>query len=335
MSGVRVHEEVEAALAEGRGVVALETAVLTHGLPREPPPASIRAAIDGWGANEPVHLGAARAMQRAVRSAGGVPATIGVLRGELRIGLDDDDLADLARDESAAKAAARDLGAVMAAGGSAGATVSATLEACALARRPIRALATGGIGGVHRHWADRPDISADLFTLARCPVCVVCSGPKSMLDLNATAEALDSLGVPIVGWKSDTLAQFIGGVSAIPVTHRIDSAAEMSRLCQARWSVLQQKGAIIVSNPASPSIALSAEEIEQATAQAETQAEAAGIRGGGRTPFVLSALARLTGGRSLAANLSLLVSNAALAGTLAAAMAAGPPHPDSSLRDSA
>lgn len=284
-------------------VVALETAVLTHGLPR------------------PQNLEAVLAMAEAVRSAGAVPAVVAVWRGRLVVGLDDAELEQLAADPDARKAAARDLPLCLAQGASAGTTVSATLAACRLAG--IRVFATGGIGGVHRGWAGHRDVSSDLGELARTPCCVVSSGAKSVLDLPATLETLETLGVPVLGHRTSAFPCFYsGGDPRLPVPE-VD-LAQAARVCLTRWRDLGQDGGVLLANPAPASAALEAGPLDRAVEAAVEEAGRRGIAGPALTPFLLSSLAAATGGRSLACNLALLVDNASVAGRLAVALAALP-----------
>ncbi len=280
-------------------VVALETAVLTHGLPK------------------PHNLEAVRRMAAAVRQAGAVPAVVAVFEGRLVVGLADEELERLAADPEARKAAARDLPLALAEGASAGTTVSATLAACRLAG--IRVFATGGIGGVHRGWAGHRDVSSDLEELARTPCCVVSSGAKSVLDLPATLETLESLGVPVLGHETGCFPCFYsGGDPRLPVP-RADLALA-SRTCALRWGPLGQTGGLLLANPAPAEAALDAAPLERAVEDAVQQAVERGVAGAALTPFLLTALAEATGGASLACNLALLEDNARVAGRLAVAM---------------
>lgn len=325
MSAIQVHDEVTESLRRGGAVVALESAVVTHGLPREPLGRSPRYDVGPWNSTGPVNLETARAVQRAVRAAGAVPATIAIIEGVLRIGLSDDELRELAGDCDAMKASTRDLAFAVATGATAGTTVSATLHACAVCPDgPIRVMATGGIGGVHRDWSILPDVSTDLVQLARSQVCVVCSGFKSILDLAATGQAIETLSIPILGYRTDVLPRFYCQGTAdpsVPGTRRVDDAGAIADLCRAHWQDLAAKSAVIVANPVPADVAMTTHDVERAVAQAERQAASAGISGAARTPFLLAAIAQLTGGRSLDANIALLVNNAALAAEVAVAMA--------------
>ena len=304
---MRIADEVRDALVHGRPVVALETSVVAQGLP------------------PPHNLEAARLAAAAVRAAGAVPAAIGVLAGELRIGLGDEELARLADPgRRPAKAAVRDLAAVLAAGRDAGTTVSATVAIAA--RAGIRVFATGGIGGVHRVAPGEPpaaagDVSADLAELSRAPVCVVSAGPKAILDLRATAEALETLGVPAIGWRTSEMPAFYSDSSGVPLEHRVEDAAQAARLLRLHWEGLgRAEGVLLLVTPPDP---VPREVIEAAVAAAGEEARARGVRGKAVTPFLLDAVARATQGRARVANLALLERNAAVAGELAVALAAG------------
>lgn len=324
MNTIALHPEVDEALRARRPVVALETALLTHGLPRAPLADHVQAVGDlpeGWNPDGPTNLETARAMQRAVRKGGAVPAVIGVLEGALHIGLDDDALAGLAADAAARKASIGNLAHIMAGGQSAGTAVSATLAACMLAEAgPIRVFATGGIGGVHHGWTSRPDISADLLQLATTPVCVVCAGAKSILDLPATIEALETLGVPVVGYRTDRFPRFHApGDDRLRTSQRADDPRSVAGLCRLQWEILGLEAGILLANPLPPQSALDREELDEAVRKANEVADDRGVEGADRTPCLLEELARLTGGRSLAANIALLVNNAHLAAAVAAA----------------
>lgn len=307
MGAMRVAEEVRAALAAGRAVVALETSVVAQGLP------------------PPDNLEAARRQAAAVRAAGAVPAAVAVVAGEVVVGASDAELerlADPAR--RAAKASARDLAPLAAAGADAGTTVSATVWAAE--RAGIRTFATGGVGGVHRlppgaAPSAAGDVSADLAEIARRRVCVVSAGPKAILDLPATAEALETLGVPVLGWATSEMPAFWSDASGVPLEHRVDSAREAARVLRLHWEGLGRTEGVLVLVP--PPAPLPRHEIEAAVTAALDEARARGVRGKAVTPFLLDAVGRVTGGRSREANLALLERNAGVAGEIAAALAAG------------
>lgn len=341
MSEIVIHPDVEQSLRESQPIVALESAVTTAGLPRVPhdPPAiddfAIKTALLPWKKDSPVNLETARAMQRAIAHGGAMPAKIAVLNGQLRIGLDDQEIEQLACDTNAGKCSAGDMAACMTCSATAGTTVSATLAAieqagkrqpgagnqqpgeCDSTRR-IRVFATGGIGGVHRNWNIRPDISTDLISLSRTPVCVVCSGAKSLLDLPATVEALESLGVPVIGYRTNYFPCFIAGVDqTLPLRNSCDAVKDIAAICRAHWGELGFQSAVLVVQPVPAGFALDDKVAGDAVTQAENAADKKSVVGPARTPFVLEEVNRLTGGRSLKANIALLLNNAALAAKLA------------------
>jgi pseudouridine-5'-phosphate glycosidase len=317
---VIVHPEVEQALREGRAVVALESAVITHGLPRAPMP-NPPGDPARWDASAPLHVEAARAVQRAVRDGGAVPAMIAVIDGELRIGLDDEALERLAAEDRPVKASVVNLAYAMDARAIAGTTVSATIAACGLLELgSIRVFATGGIGGVHAGWNERPDVSADLRQLAVSRVCVVCAGAKSILDVPATVEALEALGVPIVGFGTEAFPLFYARDDRdLRVAQRVDDPAAVASLCRVHWQILRRESGVLVANPIPKNDALGDDELRRAVGRANRIADDAGIAGPDRTPFLLTELARLTDGRSLRANVALLLNNARLAAAIAVA----------------
>jgi pseudouridylate synthase len=291
-----VHEEVRTALDEGRPVVALESTIIAHGLPR------------------PDNLRVAREIEGVVRSKGAVPATIAVLGGQVRVGLDEAALDALANTDGIAKCGVRDLAPVIARGGDGATTVAATSH---LAERAgIRVFATGGLGGVHRGAADTFDESADLGTLARVGICVVCAGVKSILDIPATLERLETLNVTVLGYRTDTFPAFYLTSSGLPVTWRVETAAEAAAVLRARLSV-GAPGAVVVANPLDEQMDPALHErvlLEGLAAAAE-----AGVSGRDVTPFVLERFHSRTEGESLRANVRLVLRNAALAAEIAAA----------------
>jgi pseudouridine-5'-phosphate glycosidase len=253
-----------------------------------------------------------------------VPAAVGVLGGELVVGADERELARLADPTArAAKAAARDLAPLLVARRDAGTTVSATVAVAALAG--IRVFATGGIGGVHRLAPGEPpagaaDVSADLAELARAPVCVVSAGPKAILDLPATAEALETLGIAAVGFATSALPAFYCAESGVALEHRVEDAAGAARLLRLHWGPLRRREGVLVFVP--PPSPIPRDAVEAAIAAALKDARRRGVRGKAVTPFLLDAVARATAGGARAANVALLERNAAVAGEIAAALAA-------------
>lgn len=333
MDVVRTHPRVREALAAGKPVVGLETAVLTHGLPRElidtpecfVDPEALNGALHQplfWDPAVPAHLQLSLLMSQAVRDGGAEPAVIAVIDGVLEIGLDEDAVRDLAARSDATKASTRDVAPLAQTGGTAGTTVAASLLACTLAMpKPIRTFATGGIGGVHRDWQTRPDISADLKALAMYPVAVVASGAKVILDLTATVEALDSLGVPVVGCKTSSFPRFTAGVDErLPLAHRVDEPAAIARLCRAHWRDLNALSAVLVAHPCPAELIADSAALDRLVDTGLAEAAALGIDGGSVTPFLLSAIGQTPGIPQLSANIALLLSNAAQAARIATAM---------------
>jgi len=293
--------EVREALERGAGVVALETSVIGQGLPH------------------PRNLECADRMSGAIRSSEAVPAWIGVADGVVRIGLTDDDLVRFAEPGRATKVARRDLPAAVASRGLGATTVSATVWAADAAG--IRVGATGGIGGVHP--GPDADVSADLLELAHTPGMLVCSGPKSIVDAVATAERLDELGVAVIGYRADRLASFLVREAPVELEHRVESPERCAAMLRAALD-LGTRSTLVLCNPVPEAHAMDPHEVQEASAEAERRIADADVRGKARTPFLLAALAEITEGRSLEANLALLEANARLAGEVASAFAALP-----------
>lgn len=294
---IEVSDEVRTARAAGKPVVALESTVLTHGLPR------------------PRNLEVARGLEAAVRDGGAVPATIAVLAGVPRIGLEAEELDRIAAAGDASKLSTRDLPVAAARGLDGGTTVAATMWLAATAG--VEVFATGGIGGVHR--GEPRDVSADLTELARTPVIVVCAGAKSVLDLVATREALESAGVLVAGWRTDEMPAFYTGSSGLSVDVRVEGAGEVAAV----WSAhrrLGAPGAILLCVPPPADSALPVDEVDAAVEGALVAAAESGVRGKDVTPFLLDAVARATGGRSLETNVRLLHNNATVAAQVARAL---------------
>lgn len=298
-----IQPEVAAALAAGQPVVALESTIISHGMPY------------------PQNMEMALGVESVVRSEGAVPATIAVLDGRLRIGLDRAQVERLARATQVHKATTRDLPWLMAAGATAGTTVAATMRLAALAG--IRVFATGGIGGVHRGAETSMDISADLTELGCVPVAVVSAGVKSILDIGLTLERLETLGVPVVVLGSDDFPAFYSRKSGHPAPRRLDSVAGVAELLRAAWDVLGLTCGVVVANPVPEADEIPAAEIAEVIRQALAEANAAGIAGQAVTPFLLKRVVESTGGRSLRTNIALVRHNAAVAARLAKAYAAG------------
>ena len=300
---LRPSDEVARARNAGRPIVALESTLVTHGLP--------------W----PDNLAAARGAEAAVWAAGATPATVAIHDGAIIVGLAAAELEALARADSRPKVSRHNLAAALTSGGWAGTTVSATMIAAALAG--VRVFATGGIGGVHRGGQDSLDISADIEELARTPVAVVCAGPKSILDVARTLEVLETRGVPVVGWRTDELPGFFSRGSGLPVPVRVESADEAATLI-ARHAAVPGSGGVLFCVPLPEDAALPREEAETAIEQAIRDTEASGIHGPAATPAILARVAELTHGRSVRANLALIEQNAAVAAAIAIALADRP-----------
>jgi pseudouridine-5'-phosphate glycosidase len=299
---LHIHREVADAQAAGRPVVALESTLIAHGLPR------------------PLNLETARAAETIVRQQGAIPATIAVLDGRPTVGLTAEQLERLASGTDIRKASTRDLASAIAQRATAATTVAATMFLAHHAA--IRVFATGGIGGVHppaTPGGPTWDVSADLDELARTPVAVVCAGAKSILDLPATLEVLESVGVPVVGYQTSTFPAFYLHDSGLPVSARIDSPAAAASLLAAHWAL--GGAGVVIGLPLSPELSLDPAEFATAWQRAEEMARSQDVRGPARTPFLLARLAELTEGRSLRANRELITANANLAARIAVALA--------------
>lgn len=294
---VKLSTEVTQALGEGRPVVALESTLITHGLPR------------------PLNSETALAMEAEVRSTGATPATVAVLDRRLRVGLAPGEIEQLAASESVLKVSSRGLAYALATGQPAATTVSGTMWAAKLAG--IRYFATGGIGGVHRGAARTGDISTDLLELARTQVAVVCAGAKSILDIGLTLEYLETAGVPVLGYETREFPAFFTSHSGYQVEHSVDSAREAAAVFRAHRRLGLPGGMLFACPP--PTSSADEAVLESAIQQAVAEAEAQGVRGGELTPWLLRRLAELTNGASLEANLALLRNNARIAGEIAVA----------------
>jgi len=288
---------VAEARASGKPVVALETSVLSQGLP------------------QPQNLETALAMEAAVREAGAVPATIALVDGAIHVGLDQSTLETFATGIGIAKAGARDIGPLLATGTPGATTVSATMRCAALAG--IRIMATGGIGGVHRGAEESLDISADLQELGRTPVAVICSGAKSILDLPKTLEVLESLSVPVLGYGTDHFPAFHSRASDMSLDWRVDTPEQASAAINFHWQTRQ--GGILVANPVPDDTAIAPALLKTWVDEALRAAARNGVSGKAVTPYLLSAIAEASAGQTLDANISLLISNGRLAGKIAAA----------------
>jgi pseudouridylate synthase len=298
---MRIAPEVAEALAGGRPVVALESTLISHGLPR------------------PRNLAVAREVEATVRSAGALPATIAVVAGEARIGRDDEALELVASADGVVKCGVRDLAPLAARGGHGATTVAATVHLAA--RAGVRVFATGGLGGVHRDAHESWDVSADLDTLGRTDIVVVCSGVKSILDVGATLEQLETLNVTVLGYGTDAFPGFYLADSGHPVPWRVDSPDDAAAVVRAREELGVEDRAVVVANPLP-----GAEQLDPAV---HDEVLAAGLAGAGRegvtgkavTPYLLDWFHRETGGASLEANVRIVVRNAELAGRISVALA--------------
>ena len=293
-----IRPEVAAALDAGRAVVALESTVISHGLPY------------------PHNLEIARRLEAIIREGDAVPATVAILGGQVRVGLDDKEIEHLATASAIAKVSRRDLGAVVAGGGDGATTVAATMIAAALAG--IRVFATGGIGGVHRGGEMSLDVSADLSELGRSPVAVVASGAKAILDLPRTLEVLETHGVPVIGYGTNRFPAFFSRDSGLTLDAHAETPQAAAAIMAAHWD-LGLSGGLLVCNPVPEAAALAPEEVAAWVEVALGEAEAAAIAGAEVTPFLLSRLTDLSAGRTLATNIALLESNAAVAAEIALA----------------
>jgi len=292
-----VSEEVADALAGGVPVVALESTIISHGMP--------------WPRNAETAL----EVEAAVRSAGAVPATIAIIGGRLKAGLTRGQINLLGeRGLSVAKVSRRDMGRIVASGSDGATTVAATMMIAAMAG--IRVFATGGIGGVHRGVERTMDVSADLEELARTPVAVVCAGAKSILDIPRTLEYLETRGVPVVVYRSDEFPAFYTSRSGIPAELRMDSGAQIASMLRAMWK-LGLGGGAVIANPIPREYEMPFDAINAAIETALGEAHAGGVRGKDVTPFLLARVKDLTGGDSLESNIALVMNNARLASEIA------------------
>jgi pseudouridine-5'-phosphate glycosidase len=297
---VSVHRDVQKALDNGRPVVALESTIISHGMPY------------------PQNRDTALQVELIVRDSGAVPATIAILEGRLCVGLTAEQIDGLGKKGPAVhKASRRDIPVLVARSGDGATTVAATMAIAALAG--VRVFATGGIGGVHRGAETTMDISADLEELAQTPVCVVCAGAKSILDLGLTLEYLETRGVPVIGYGTDELPAFYTRKSGFPVDFRMDSAEDIARVFAVK-DALGFHGGMLVANPIPDRHSMDADAISRSIDAAIEQARQQGIKGKALTPFLLDSIRKLTDGKSLAANIELVYNNARLASAIACAL---------------
>ncbi|WP_011580604.1 MULTISPECIES: pseudouridine-5'-phosphate glycosidase [Chelativorans] len=298
---IDIYGPVAEALSAGKPVVALESTIITHGMP--------------WPQNSSM----AAEVEAIVAAEGAVPATIAVMAGRLKIGLSGEEREKLARAEDAMKLSRADLAFAIAEGRTGGTTVAATMIGAHLAG--IGVFATGGIGGVHQGAEKSFDISSDLDELARTPVIVVSAGPKAILDIPKTLEVLETRGVPVVGFGTDAMPAFWSRTSKCPAPLRLDTAQEIARFQKTR-SRLGIVGGMLIANPVPEEAEIPAEEMAAYIVEAQADAESAGIGGKAVTPFLLARILEITGGRSLKTNIALVKNNARLAARIAIALAA-------------
>ncbi|EKE77191.1 pseudouridine-5'-phosphate glycosidase [Gallaecimonas xiamenensis] len=300
---LEIAPNVAEALAAGRPVVALESTIISHGMPF---PQNVETALQ---------------VEAAVRAEGAEPATLAIMDGKLKIGLSEADITRLGQaGQSAIKTSRRDIPFVVASKAMGATTVAGTMILAAMAG--IRVFATGGIGGVHRGAQSTFDISADLDELAQTDVAVVCAGAKSILDLGLTREYLETKGVPVVGYQTDCLPAFYTRESDFGIDYRLDEPAQIAAALKAKWA-MDLKGGVVVANPIPAEHAMDKAVIDQAIATALVELEQQGIGGKASTPFLLKRVTELTGGSSLAANIALVLNNARLAAQIATAYAKG------------
>jgi len=294
-----IAHEVQDALRDGRPVVALESTIICHGMPH---PKNVETAL---------------AVEQAVRDHGAVPATIAILKGRLKVGLDNNEINVLGvKGKQVVKSSRRDIPFLVARKKDGATTVAATMIIAAMAG--IRVFATGGIGGVHRGVETTMDISADLEELSQTDVAVVCAGIKSVLDIGRTLEYLETHGVPVVGYQTDTLPAFYTRDSGFPVDYRIDSPEEAAAAMSARWA-MNISGGMVIANPVPEAYSMDPVEIDKVIRKAIDQMNDEGITGKDTTPYLLSRIGEQTGGESLDTNVQLVLNNARLAAQIAVA----------------
>lgn len=298
MNYVRISDEVQQALNANKPVVALESTIIAHGF------------------TYPKNLECARACEQAVREQGAVPATVAIIKGKLTVGLSDEEIQFLASTEGIPKASRRDVAIIAARGLDGATTVSATMMAAELAG--IHVFATGGIGGVHRGASESFDISADMTELAHTPIAVVCAGAKSILDLGLTREYLETMGVPVLGYRTDEFPAFYTRSSGLPVDWRMDDCSEIARVIKARQE-LCKRGGIVIANPIPAEYEMNPAELDKVINSALDEANLNSIKGKELTPFLLGRIHAITEGASEEANLQLVLNNCRVAAQIAAA----------------
>ncbi len=296
---IEISPEVQDALGENRPVIALESTLIAHGMPR------------------PRNFEVARSLLATVREQGAIPAIIAIASGKIRIGLSDTLLEQIANDQSVAKVSRADLPACLISGGLGATTVASTMIGAHLAG--IRVFATGGIGGVHRGAEGTFDISADLLELAQTPVAVVSAGAKAVLDLPKTLEVLETNGVPVIGYQTDMFPAFYARSSGLPVPIRVDDVDQLAQMLATQWSLGYRSG-VLIANPIPENQALTERDISRTVETAVAEAHERGVKGKAVTPYLLARISALTEGSSLEANIALVHNNARLAARLARAL---------------
>ena len=295
---IKLSEEVKEAKKNGTPIVALESTIISHGMPY------------------PQNVQTAREVEAIIREEGAVPATMAVIDGVLRIGLSDEELEFFGKTKGIAKASRRDMPYLVAAKKNGATTVSATMICAQLAG--IKTFVTGGIGGVHRGAETTMDISADLQELAKTDVAVICAGAKSILDLGLTMEYLETQGVPVVGYQTDKLPSFFTRTSPFDVNYRLDTAAEVAEMMKAKWD-MNLEGGMVIANPIPEEFAMEDSFINKVIDEAVKEAESLGITGKDVTPFLLGKIKDVTEGKSLEANIALVKNNAKVGAQIAVA----------------
>ena len=291
-----IHPEVRNAIANGQAVVALESTIISHGMPY---PKNVETALN---------------VERIVRRNGAVPATIAIMNGRLKVGLTEEEIETLGKGQNTVKASRRDIPFIVAKGLTGATTVASTMIIAAMAG--IKVFATGGIGGVHRGAQETFDISADLQELGKTDVAVVCAGAKSILDIGLTLEYLETQGVPVVGYETEELPAFYSSKSGFAVDYRVDSPRELAEALKAKWD-LGLRGGVVIANPIPAEYEMDPAVIDQAIEEAVRESNALGIKGKESTPFLLAKVKELTDGASLDSNIQLVYNNAALGAKVA------------------
>jgi len=291
-----INPEVRAAVEAGQAVVALESTIISHGMPY---PKNVETALN---------------VERIVRRNGAVPATIAIMNGRLKVGLTEEEIETLGKGQNTVKASRRDIPFIVAKGLNGATTVASTMIIAAMAG--IKVFATGGIGGVHRGAQETFDISADLQELGKTDVAVVCAGAKSILDIGLTLEYLETQGVPVVGYGTDELPAFYNSKSGFAVDYRVDTPRELAEALKAKWD-LGLRGGVVIANPIPSEYEMDSAVIDRAIEEAVRESNALGIKGKESTPFLLAKVKELTDGASLDSNIQLVYNNAALGAQVA------------------